>query len=112
MRAVAACPGHPACASGASDARTAALMLAPGARRLGDGVTLHVSACPKGCAMAAAAAVTLVATGSGYDVVFDGRAGDPPDLRDVGLAALPAVLDQRALSPTSRPLRSKASTAS
>lgn len=112
LRAVAACPGHPACTSGASDTRADAIFLAPAARRLGDGVTLHVSACPKGCAMAAAAAVTLVATGSGYDVIFDGRAGDPPDAQRVAIADLPALFDQRPLSPTSRPDRSKTSTAS
>jgi len=51
-----------------------------------------------------------VATGSGYDVVFGGRAGDPADVRGVAIADLPALLDQRALSPTSRPDRSKTST--
>jgi precorrin-3B synthase len=112
LRAVAACPGHPACASGASDARADALLLAPAARRVGAGITLHVSACPKGCAMATAAAVTLVATGNGYDVIFDGRAGDPPDLHEVAIADLPALFDQRPLSPTSRPDRSKTSTVS
>jgi precorrin-3B synthase len=110
LRAVAACPGQPACASGASNTRADAIFLAPTARHLGDGVTLHLSACPKGCAMAAAAAVTLVATGSGYDVIFGGRAGDPADLRGVAIADLPALLGQRALSPTSRPDRSKTST--
>ncbi len=73
-RAVAACPGAPACASGhapvQADAAGLAAVLAPGVR-------LHVSGCAKGCAHPGPAALTLVAlAGGGYGVVPGGTARD------------------------------------
>ena len=47
----------------------------------GEGIVLHVSGCPKGCARAAATALTLTATESGYDLVLAGKAADPPARR-------------------------------
>ena len=49
----------------------------------GEGIVLHVSGCPKGCARAAATALTLTATESGYDLILAGKAGDPPARRDL-----------------------------
>jgi precorrin-3B synthase len=58
----------------------------------GEGVVLHVSGCAKGCARAAATAVTLTATGAGYDLILAGKAGDPPALRGLSNARIEALL--------------------
>ena len=73
-RAVAACPGRPACASALADVRADAARLA---RRF-PGLALHISGCAKGCAHPGPAPVTLVAGADGYALVRDGRAGDAP----------------------------------
>ncbi|WP_407526248.1 hypothetical protein [Methylobacterium oryzisoli] len=77
-RAVAACPGAPACASGGTPAQAHAARLAA---RLGPrpaGVRVHVSGCPKGCAHPGRADLTLVGRPDGrYGVVHAGHAGDP-----------------------------------
>jgi precorrin-3B synthase len=81
---VVACPGAPACAHGESDTHSDARRLAgllPPARA----IILHVSGCAKGCARASPAPVTLVAKPGGYDLVLDGRAGDPPAHRGLSL---------------------------
>ena len=78
---VAACPGAPACAHGLRPVRADAT---DWARMLpkGEGVVLHVSGCAKGCARPAATAMTVTATVTGYDLILNGRAGDPPARRD------------------------------
>jgi precorrin-3B synthase len=81
-RRIAACPGAPACASGLIPSRTLASTLAPalapifGAER--NGVSVHISGCPKGCAHPAQAALTLVGTLQGCGVVYDGAARATP----------------------------------
>ena len=82
---IVACPGAPACAGGLADIRAdshrlEALVPASG--------VLHLSGCAKGCAHAGPAAITLVATGTGYDLVRDGLASDPPHLRGGEVAQL------------------------
>lgn len=88
LRAV-ACIGAPGCgrATVPAPADAAALggWLAPGA-------TLHVSGCAKGCAHPGAASFTLVGHGGRYDLVRDGRAGDPPLRRGLTMAAAAALL--------------------
>ncbi len=81
-RAVAACPGAPACASGGTPAQGDAPRLAAAfAPWAGRGATAHVSGCPKGCASPSPAALTLVGRPDGrYGVVLDGNAGTPTDL--------------------------------
>jgi precorrin-3B synthase len=74
---VAACPGAPACMHGHRSVRDDATRWAAILPK-GDGVILHVSGCAKGCARPAATAATFTATARGYDLVLDGRAGDPP----------------------------------
>ncbi|KMO19364.1 hypothetical protein [Methylobacterium platani] len=81
-RAVAACPGAPACASGGTpaqaDAARLAAAFAPFARA---GATAHLSGCPKGCAHPGPAALTLVGRPDGrYGVVQQGHAGTETDL--------------------------------
>ncbi|MBB4039563.1 precorrin-3B synthase [Microvirga flocculans] len=77
-----ACPGKPDCASAKTQAPADALRIAeacPGL--LAQGVSLHVSGCPKGCAHPGKADLTLVGrTEGGYDVVPNGCARDAATL--------------------------------
>ena len=88
---VVACPGAPACAHAMSDTQSDARRLAAALPREGR-VLLHVSGCAKGCARAAPAPLTLVATPRGYDLVLDGRAGDTPAHRDLTLEEAEALV--------------------
>ena len=88
---VAVCPGAPACLHAhrplSEDAARWARLLPPA-----DRVILHVSGCGKGCARQAATSMTLIATKSGYDLVLNGRAGDPPARRGLSPQAVDALI--------------------
>ena len=71
---VSACTGAPSCPQGLQPTRALATRLAPSVPA---GQHLHVSGCAKGCAHSDMANVTLTATATGFDIVRDGRAGDP-----------------------------------
>lgn len=74
--AVAACPGAPACRSGLMPARTVAGEVAAALAPILDGsITVHLSACAKGCAHPAKAALTLVGMDEGIALVREGTAG-------------------------------------
>lgn len=76
-RAIAACPGAPACANGSTPVRADAdRFAAAGHAMLAGGTTLHVSGCAKGCACRQPSAITLVADGGRYGLVVNGKAGD------------------------------------
>jgi precorrin-3B synthase len=75
---IVACPGAPACASGQIAAREIAIKLAGDLPLAGNGVTLHVSGCAKGCAHPAPAPLTIVGTACGAGIVYDGTARDAP----------------------------------
>ena len=76
--AVAACPGRPACGRATTDTHADAARLAAAARALiASGAAIHVSGCPKGCAHAGAADLTLVGEAGAYRVVVRGSARDP-----------------------------------
>ena len=81
-RRIAACPGGPACASGLIPARALASALAPvlepAFRPLRNGVVVHISGCPKGCAHPMPAALTLVGTPDGCGIVHRGSARTAP----------------------------------
>jgi precorrin-3B synthase len=92
-RRIAACPGAPACASGLIPARALASALAPVLESaygpVRNGVAVHISGCPKGCAHPMPAALTLVGTTDGCGIVHRGSARatpgryvDPANLRD------------------------------
>src|SRR4051812_13091950 len=73
---VIACSGAPRCREAHADTRSLAAALAP---NIGAAARLHVSGCAKGCAHSGAAAITLVATGAGFDLVRGGSTpGEPP----------------------------------
>jgi len=90
--AIDACTGRPACPQAHADTRALATALAP---HLGAGASLHVSGCAKGCAHPGIAAITLVATDDGFDLIRNGSAGDKPlvhGLTREQLLADPSVL--------------------
>jgi precorrin-3B synthase len=68
------CPGQPSCASATVATRGMAVELA-GLALAG---TVHVSGCVKGCAHPGPATLTLVGRDERFDLVREGRAGDPP----------------------------------
>lgn len=75
--AVSACTGAPACAHGEAPALADAAMLAETiAPLLADGLSLHVSGCPKSCAHPGSADLTLVGRDGRYDVIVAGGTGD------------------------------------
>lgn len=75
---VIACSGAPRCHEAHADTRALAAALA---HNIGAASQLHVSGCAKGCAHSGAAAITLVATAAGFDLVRGGSARDEPILR-------------------------------
>ena len=81
-RRIAACPGAPACTSGLIPARALASTLAPVLeavfRPVRNGVVVHISGCPKGCAHPMPAALTLVGTPDGCGIVHRGSARTAP----------------------------------
>jgi precorrin-3B synthase len=86
---ITACTGAAACPQALGDTRHLARALAP---HLSDGQHLHLSGCPKGCAHAAPAGLTLTATPQGYDLIKGGKASDPPTLRHLHPADLQDLL--------------------
>jgi precorrin-3B synthase len=74
-----ACPGAPSCASGLIETRTLARDLAALLPRERLAAGLHISGCGKGCARSAPAAITVIGTAEGHDLVHEGRIGDKPD---------------------------------
>lgn len=85
-----ACTGAPACAQAAGVTRPLARALAAS---LPAGKTLHVSGCTKGCAHPSAA-LTVVATRDGYDLIHHGNAASPPDARGLSPSALALELQK------------------
>ncbi len=91
--AVAACVGAPDCARATTATREDADALAGLAAAFpGDLVRLHVSGCAKGCAKPSSSSVTLVGRDGRYDLVPDGRPGDPPMMIGLDLAAARAAI--------------------
>ncbi|MBB4397340.1 precorrin-3B synthase [Bradyrhizobium sp. ERR14] len=89
---VIACSGAPRCREAHADTRALAAALAP---RIAADTRLHVSGCGKGCAHSGTAAVTLVATLAGFDLVRDGSIRDEPVLRGLNGADIvsdPSIL--------------------
>ncbi len=74
---VVACTGAPGCLQAAAATRPLAPTLAA---HVPAGRLLHVSGCAKGCAPPTAA-LTLVATPTGFDLIRHGTASSPPELR-------------------------------
>lgn len=97
IRKVIACPGAPACAQARGSTRDLARQLAPNLTG-----PLHISGCAKGCAHPGAAPMTLVASGTGYDLIVDGCASDVPvqsGLNPETLINTPSLLTKAAHAP-------------
>jgi precorrin-3B synthase len=78
-RHVLACAGAPLCISGYIAARALApRIVAAAAPYLGDGSTLHISGCGKGCAHAGAASLTVVGTVDRCALIANGSARGAP----------------------------------
>ena len=89
---VIACSGAPRCREAHADTRALAAALAP---NIGAAARLHVSGCAKGCAHSGAAAITLIATGAGFDLVRGGSTRDEPILRGLNrddIVSNPSIL--------------------
>jgi precorrin-3B synthase len=99
-RAIAACPGAPACARGSVSTHTDATRLAEAAPHLLEGATVHVSGCTKGCARRAPADLTLVGEDGAYAVVVRGATRDRPAAH----MALGTILDRLKLLESEGPL--------
>jgi len=99
-RAIAACPGAPACARAKVTTHTDAARLAEAARHLLAGATVHVSGCVKGCARHAPADLTLIGDEEGYAVVIRGATRDRPRAH----MALETILDRLKLLDGVEPL--------
>jgi precorrin-3B synthase len=95
-RHVVACAGAPLCASAHIAARAMAPVLAASvAPGRDDSFTIHVSGCPKGCALPAPAALTIVGTESGCALVSNGLTHDAP-FAVVAASDLPATVARHA----------------
>ncbi len=90
-RRIVACAGQPRCASAMVDARGDAARLAALTIPALFG-RIHVSGCAKGCAHPGAAPVTLVGNHGRYDIIRNGRAGDPPAEAKLTLAQAAQML--------------------
>jgi precorrin-3B synthase len=99
---VTACPGAPTCRSATMDTRGDARLIASAIAAYPGIHSVHVSGCPKGCARSEPADLVLVAGDSGYGLVRNGTARDPPQ-RTIGraeLTGLPAIFSPRKGAPS------------
>lgn len=94
LMSIDACPGAPACRSGAIPTREMALRLAALMPMRGVS-SVHVSGCSKGCARSKVADLVLVGTPSGFGVVRNGTAADSPEFRlaTSDIERLPSLLN-------------------
>jgi precorrin-3B synthase len=89
---VAACTGAPACPEAHAETRAFAAALAPS---IPGNARLHVSGCAKGCAHPSPAAITLVGTDNGFDLIRHGTVQATPAMQGLDPARLladPTVL--------------------
>lgn len=89
---VAACTGAPGCPEANVETRALAAALAS---YVAANAGLHVSGCAKGCAHPRAAAITLVGTSNGFDLIRNGSAQGAPVVRGLDRAKIlanPAAL--------------------
>jgi precorrin-3B synthase len=90
-RKVIACAGAPICASAHIAARALAPAVAAHAASF-DG-TIHISGCAKGCAHAGTAALTIVGTPEGGELIANGRVSDAPFAEIVSSELPQAIVD-------------------
>ena len=83
-----ACPGAPACASGMIETHALAREIVAALPRAMRDRGLHVSGCGKGCARSAPAALTVIGTAAGHDLVQDGTVNEKPVAQALSRTAL------------------------
>jgi precorrin-3B synthase len=94
-----ACTGSSGCGKGLADTKGDALQLAALLQRHGHALSVHLSGCPRSCAAAHSAPVTLLAVAPGhYDLYF--RDAEQPGFgtlhaRNLTIEAVGALLDAR-----------------
>lgn len=98
-----ACTGSAGCAKGLADTKADALQLAAGLPNHAEQPQVHLSGCPRSCAAAHIAPVTLLAVGPGHYDLYFRDAGQPGfgalQARNLTIEAAGAVLDARPRSP-------------
>ncbi|MCY1179085.1 precorrin-3B synthase [compost metagenome] len=103
MSRLIACTGSNGCAKGLAETKGDALQLAALLRRHGPALNIHLSGCPRSCAAAHIAPVTLLAVAPGhYDLYF--RDAAQPGIgalhaHNLTIEAVAALLDARSRSP-------------
>ena len=98
-----ACTGSTGCAKGLADTKQDALQLAALLQRHGQLLSVHLSGCPRSCAAAHSAPVTLLAVTPGHYDLYFREAGQPGfgalHARNLTIEAVDALLDARSRSP-------------
>ena len=98
-----ACTGSTGCAKGLADTKQDALQLAALLQRHGQLLSVHLSGCPRSCAAAHSAPVTLLAVAPGHYDLYFREAGQPGfgalHARNLTIEAVDALLDARSRSP-------------
>jgi precorrin-3B synthase len=101
---IVACPGAPECPQALGATREGLEALFEGIMSFAsDRIGLHVSGCAKGCAKPSSTPITLVATGKGFDLVYEGRASDAPLKASLTLSDVARLLAPRNLLEPSCP---------
>ena len=98
-----ACTGSTGCGKGLADTKSDARQLAALLQRHGQTLNVHLSGCPRSCAAAHTAPVTLLAVSPGHYDLFFREAAQPHfgalHARNLTIEAVAALLDARSRSP-------------
>lgn len=98
-----ACTGSSGCGKGLAETKGDALQLAALLHRHGPALNIHLSGCPRSCAAAHTAPVTLLAVAHGHYDLYFRDAGQPGfgalHARNLTIEAVAALLDARSRSP-------------
>jgi precorrin-3B synthase len=98
-----ACSGSTGCGKGLADTKGDALQLATRLQRQGNLQSVHLSGCPRSCAAAHVAPVTLLAVAPGHYDLYFRQTGQPAFgvlfARNLTIEAVADVLDARLRSP-------------
>ena len=100
---IVACTGAAGCAKGLAETKSDARKLAARLHDLPEQVQIHLSGCPRSCACAHTAPVTLLATTIGHYDLYYREAGQPGfgarHASNLTIEAVAALLDARSRSP-------------
>ncbi|VVN13268.1 Sulfite reductase [ferredoxin] [Pseudomonas fluorescens] len=98
-----ACTGSNGCGKGLADTKADALQLAALLQQQGRALSVHLSGCPRSCAAAHTAPVTLLAVTTGHYDLYFREAGQPGfgalHARNLTIEAVATLLDAHSRSP-------------